>query len=448
MFPATIFNITDFGARPDGLTLCTGAFTAAIAACAAAGGGTVYVPGGIFLTGPVRLKSNITLYLDAGARVVFSWSQDDYPVIDSRWEGSACRTYAPQIYGTGLKNVTITGRGVLDGQGDYWWQVFRDRKLRFPRPRLISFEDCSNVTIEGVTLLNSPSWTINPILCRNVTIHRVTVENPADSPNTDGINPESCKNVHISDCHLDVGDDCIALKSGTEALTPRVPCENITITNCTMVHGHGGVVIGSEMSGDVRNVVISNCVFEGTDRGIRIKSRRGRGGVVEEIRVNNIIMKGVISPFVIHMYYHCGAGGKDEFVRDKKPHPVTEATPFFRGIHFSNITAKNVKAAAGFIYGLPEAPVTDLTFDNIAVEMASDAVPDFPAMMDQVEPMKKEGFFCCNAKLVSFSNIRLSGHSGPAFKVVHAEEVEFFRCQTGDTNDSFLSEQVKGLRWR
>jgi polygalacturonase len=274
-----VFNIIDYGAEPGGDALCTQAFTAAIEACRETGGGTIFVPSGEFLTGAIHLESNMTLFVDAGARVIFSQDPADYPIIDSRWEGLNRRTYSPQIYAYGQQNIAIAGQGIIDGRGEMWWELHRKQKLEYPRPRLISFERCSNISISGITVLNSPSWTINPIRCENVTIHQVTIKNPADSPNTDGINPDSCQNVHIANCHIDVGDDCIAIKSGKEGCLPKAPCENITITNCTMVHGHGGVVIGSEMSGGVRNVVISNCVFEGTDRGIRIKSRRESGGL-------------------------------------------------------------------------------------------------------------------------------------------------------------------------
>ncbi|WP_312887364.1 glycoside hydrolase family 28 protein [Clostridium lacusfryxellense] len=258
----------------------------------------------------------------------------------------------------------------------------------------------------------------------------MSIKNPADSPNTDGINPESCKNVHISNCHIDVGDDCIAIKSGTEDTLIRVPCENITISNCTMVHGHGVVVIGSEMSGDIRNVTISNCVFEGTDRGIRMKSRRGRGGVIEDIRINNIVMKDVLCPFIANLYYYCGPKGKDKYVWDKTPYPITKDTPAFRRIHFSNITAREVRAAAGFLYGLAEMYVEDVSFENISISMAKNAEPGMPDMMSNLEPMAQRGFFCSNVKDISFSNVTISNHKGPAFYVENAFNVEFSRCKT------------------
>jgi polygalacturonase len=424
----TIFNITDFGAMADGQTLCTEAFAAAVSACKAAGGGTIYVSSGSYLTGPIHLQSNLTLHLDAGARLLFSRDSSVYPIIVSRWEGVERPVYSPLIYGANLVNVTLTGRGVVDGQGAVWWDRQRQNSLEYPRPRMISFEYCRNVLIEGLTFTNSPAWTINPIGCENLTVNRVTICNPADSPNTDGINPESCRNVHIANCHVDVGDDCITLKSGTEKCHSKIACENIAITNCTMVHGHGGVVIGSEMSGGIRNVVISNCIFEGTDRGIRIKSRRGRGGVVEDIRVDNLIMKKVITPFALNEYYHCGPGGKEQTVWDKNPHPVDHATPVLRRIHFSNVTAREVSAAAGFLYGLPEMPITDISFDNVTVQLAAAAIPGMPDMMCQLEPFLQQGFFCCNTSNVFFNNVTVGGSAGPAFQIENTTNIEFSHC--------------------
>lgn len=445
----TVFNITDFGAVPDGVTLCSRAIEEAINAAAKAGGGTVYVPAGRYLTGTIYFKSNVTLNLDAGAVILFSNDPKDYTVVFSRWEGVERDVYSSCIYGDGLENIAITGRGILDGQGAYWWKVFRDKTVLYPRPKLISFQNSNNVLIEGVKLIDSPSWTINPIRCENVTIDKVSILNPADSPNTDGIDPDSCKNVHISNCHIDVGDDCIVIKSGTEDTPERVPCENVTITNCTMVHGHGGVVLGSEMSGDIRNVTISNCVFEGTDRGIRFKSRRGRGGVVEDIRVNNIVMKDVLCPFILNLYYFCGPRGMDKYVWDKNPYPVTEETPAFRRIHFSNITARDIRSAAGFLYGLAEMYVEDITFENIDIAMAADPKPEVPAMMSNLEPMRKRGFFCGNVKDIVFSRVSISDYEGPLFHIENGNNIEFFKCRADkkELTDDMLS-LVNVSDWR
>ncbi len=419
------FNVRDFGAIGDGRALETLAIQSAIDACHQRGGGTVFVPAGNYVTGSLFLRSNITLYLDAGATLLGSENPADYPIIGSRWEGREQQAHAPLIAGVGLRNIAITGRGTIDGRGGYWWQRHRERTLDHPRPRLVSFADCFNVLIEGITAVNSPSWTINPVRCENVTVHKVTILNPADSPNTDGINPDSCSHVHISNCYVDVGDDCITIKSGieTEAPDKRSPCQNITITNCTMVHGHGGVVIGSEMSGDVRNVVISNCVFIGTDRGIRLKSRRGRGGIVEDIRVSNIVMQDVWCPLTMNLYYAPGAWGNTT-ISDKRPHPVTESTPRFRRIYLSHLTAREVKVAAAFLYGLAEMPVEDIALSDVSISMAPDGEAGYPDMADDLELMQRAGFFVCNARGLRLHNVEVTGQLGPALRLTDSADIE------------------------
>lgn len=429
------YNITDFGARKDSTEPVTEAIAAAIAAASEAGGGTVYIPAGTYHTGAIFLNDHIELHLSPGAVLSFSTNPEDYPVVDSRWEGVLQEVHASCIYGKGLENVSITGSGTLDGNGQPWWDKKRNRpeELRYPRPKLISLDHCSRITIKDVTLKNSPSWTVNPICCSNVTIDNISILNPADSPNTDGINPESCSNVRISSCHIDVGDDCIAIKAGTEDTVERIPCENITITNCTMVHGHGGIVLGSEMSGDIRNVTISNCIFKQTDRGIRLKSRRGRGGIVEDIRISNIVMEDVICPFILNLYYFCGPRGKDKYVWDKHPYPVTDETPAFRRIHFANITARNVHAAAGFIYGLAEQYISEITFSDIDISMAENAIPGRPAMMSGIQDMNNRGFYLGNVRDVEFRQVTIENHEGPAFYIENGEAVEVIQCRSRNT---------------
>lgn len=417
------FDITAFGAVPGGESLCTNAVNAAIEACVAAGGGTVFIPSGKFLTGPIELKSNIQLRLDAGARLVFSNDPSLYPILESRWEGAEVPVFMPMIYGRGISNFSVIGqgasdnRGTLDGQGAFWWKAFREKTLPYPRPRLISFEDCKNVGIENIKCVDSPSWTVHPVRCSKVVICGLHIYNPADSPNTDGINPDSCNGVHICDCHVDVGDDCITLKSGTEKSAYRIACENIVITGCTLAHGHGGVVIGSEMSGGVRNVSITDCVFDGTDRGIRMKTRRGRGGIVEDIRISNCVMEDVLCPIVMHQFYFCGEGGKERRVWDKNPHPIELDTPAFRRIHFDHITARNASIAAAFLYGLPEMPISDVSFDTVSISMKADAQASIPAMMDGIEPVARRGFICRNTKNLSFTDVAVAGCEGPEFDV-------------------------------
>ncbi len=420
----SFLDIRDFGAVGDGRTGATGALQAAIDVAAQRGGGTVYIPAGNFVTGSLLLRSRITLHLDAGATLLASEEPSDYPVIASRWEGVERETYAPLITGDHLHQIAVVGRGTIDGRGERWWKMHKDKTLRYPRPRLISFADCTNVLIEGITATRSPSWTIHPLRCENVTVSQVTIVNPADSPNTDGINPDSCRHVHIANCHIDVGDDCIAIKAGTEAIAPdkRTPCENITITNCTMVHGHGGVVIGSEMSGGVRNVVIANCVFTQTDRGIRMKSRRGRGGIVEDVRVTNVVMREVLVPFTMNLFYGPGAW-EDPRVLNKTAYPVDEGTPTFRRIHLSHCTAQNVQHAAAFLYGLPERPVEDVSFEDISISLAPQASAGSPEMAPGLAPVSRAGFLAEHVRGLYLHHVQVSGQEGAPFVFKDVTEI-------------------------
>jgi len=408
-------HITDFGAVGDGRTLNTQAIHAAIEACDRRGGGTVVLPAGRYVTGSLFLRNNITLHLEAGAVLVGSEDPADYPVIHTRWEGAEQPAHAPLITGRGLHNVAVVGRGTVDGRGGVWWEMHRSKTLDYPRPRLISFDECTNVLIEGITCMNSPAWTVTPLRCENVTVDKVTILNPRESPNTDGINPDSCRYVHISNCHIDVGDDCITIKSGTEAggWANLSPCEHITINNCTMAHGHGGVVIGSEMSGDVRNVAIHNCVFVGTERGIRLKSRRGRGGVVEDIRVSNVLMDGVRCPFTMNLFYSYGVTDP-ELAFDKNPRPVNQGTPHFRRIGFSHISARKAQYAAAFLLGLPEMPIEDVWFEDVSIALAGDAPSGNPDMAPGFGPYQRAGFFAQHVRGLRLERVEISGQEGEA----------------------------------
>lgn len=399
LLKAETINMKEAGASTDGKTLNTVLIAQSISRLSELGGGTLYFPAGRYLTGSIVLKSNITLNLDAGATLVFSDNFDDYlPFREMRHEGVMMKSFTPLIYAVDQENITIKGEGTLEGQGKKWWDEFYKCMLdakkngihtinqyqtifdqendiqkiddltnddwhgvlfgRFFRPPFIQPIRCKNVRIEGVTIQNSPFWTVNPEFCDNVKIQGITIHNPL-SPNTDGINPESCTNVHISDCHISVGDDCITIKAGRDlqGRTLNAPCENITITNCTMLAGHGGVVIGSEMSGSVRNVTISNCVFDGTDRGIRIKSTRGRGGVVENIRVNNIVMRDIVyEAILLDLKY------------SKMPEePLSDRTPIFRNIHISDMIGVNIKMPV-YIRGLEESPITDISIKDLNIQ--------------------------------------------------------------------------------
>ena len=416
LLASSFFNVRDYGASGGGISKDTAAIHKAIDACVKTGGGTILFPPGKYLTGAINLKSNMTLHVEAGATILASEDPADYPLRAGVW-GDSSRGISSLIYGENLVNVAITGRGTIDGQGEIWWERQRLRnprpgrdpkpvrlkepaeaevkKIEFGRPHLIRLVRSKNVLIEGLTLVNSPSWTVNPVFCEFVTVTGITIVNPANSPNTDGINPESCRNVHISNCNIDVGDDCVTIKSGTDEVGRRVgrPCENITVTNCTMLHGHGGVVVGSEMSGGARNITVSNCVFQGTDRGIRIKSQRGRGGIVEGITVSNIVMQDVTEPFTITMFYH----GSDT-VEEK--HAVDEGTPRFRDILINNVTARGAKSA-GQVTGLKEMPIEGVTFSNVRIAA-------------------EKGFTCTDARNITFFDVKIDAQTGPAMNCAGA----------------------------
>lgn len=412
-----IYNVLQYGAVGDGKRKDTRAIQAAIDACSAKGGGTVYLPAGRYLTGAIKLAGRVNFHLDSGAVLLGSQDPSDYPVYSSPWRDGT-QEISSLIYGDSLDNVSLTGRGVIDGQGRPWWVrqwlMFPRRgapvpamsdeerqaevaKIKHGRPRLITLLNCRNVLIEGLTLINSAFWTVHPIFSEDVTLTGLTILNPVPSPNTDGIDPESCRNVHISDCHIDVGDDCIAIKSGKDAvgLAMGKPCENITITNLTTAHGHG-VSIGSEMSGGVRNVAISNCVFQGMDRGIRIKTQRGRGGVVEGVAAGNIVMQDVPEPFALTCFY--SRGNPDE------AQPVNEGTPRFRDFHFAHITARGARSA-GQITGLREMPISGVAFSNVHIEA-------------------EHGFTCQNARRVAFHDVRIESASGPVLAVKRVESLD------------------------
>lgn len=371
-------NVRDTGAAGDGEHLETSAINSAVDKVASSGGGKVIVPAGKYLTGTIELKSHVTIVLEQGATLLASQKSEDYPQVDDAWE-TGKKVTAPLIYANGADHVGISGTGLIDGQGASWWKPILDAKSRRrggadapasqaaptrekERPQLVRLVNCSDVVIEHVSLKDSPMWNIHPLFCQRVRIDGVTVTAHVPSPNTDGINPESCRDVQIINCRIDVGDDCVTLKSGINELgrAKNIPDEDITIANCVMYQGHGGVTIGSEMSGGVRNVTVANCVFHGTDNGIRIKSQRGRGGVVEGISMSNIVMQDVPHPFTITTFYSGSDKPTDTF-------PVNEGTPRFGNFLFSNITARGAKDA-GQVTGLKEMPVENITFTNVHVQ--------------------------------------------------------------------------------
>ncbi|GGZ15705.1 glycoside hydrolase [Echinicola pacifica] len=415
-------NIRDFGAKGDGQSKCTEAFAEAIQAVQAKGGGKVTVPRGIWLTGPITLKSNINLHLEEGALLLFSRDFDDYPLVNTSFEGlNTVRCISP-INAYEAENIAITGSGVIDGNGDAWRLVKKgkmtadqwskllksggvlsdDEKMWFPsekskkgytsssnfnvpdlidpedlasvkdflRPVMVSLVHCNKVLLDGPTFQNSPAWNIHPLMSENVVIRNLEVRNPWYSQNGDGLDLESCKNVLIYNNTFDVGDDAICFKSGKDqdGRDRGIPTENVIVKNNTVYHGHGGFVVGSEMSGGVRNVHVSNCTFIGTDIGLRFKSTRGRGGIVENIYISNIDMIDIPAEAIrFNMFYGGNSPVLEEDqeaeVRDETPMPVTEETPIFRNIYMKNITVSGAGKTA-FFMGLPEKSLENVRLED------------------------------------------------------------------------------------
>jgi polygalacturonase len=378
-FPDRIFDVRDFGAVDDGTTVNTQAFHQAIEACHVGGGGVVLIPAGTWATGPIHLRSNVNLCLEGDALVRFSTRFADYlPVVFTRWEGIECYNYSPLIYARDCENIAVTGEGTLDGQGETWWHWKRLQqeaaKMLYDaefdgipvekrvcgteeaalRPQFLQPINCRNVLIEGVTFLNGPMWTMHPVYCEDVLVRRVTVK--TKGPNTDGLNPDSCRNVIVEDCSFSTGDDCIAINSGMNEDGWRVgrPCENIVIHNCCMSEGHGAVAIGSGMSGGVRNVYVHDCHFAGGDQGVRLKSMRGRGGIVENVHFENIRMAGLRrEAIVLNLFYGSTTAA-----------PKSAAPPVFRNIHIKNITCESAGVAVD-IRGLPEQRISHVVLENL-----------------------------------------------------------------------------------
>lgn len=381
------FVITAFGAKADGKTDCTVAIAQAVQACHAQGGGRVVVPKGEFLTGPVHLLSNVNLHVVKGATLKFYTDPKRYlPEVFTRWEGMEFMGYSPLIYAFGQTNVGLSGQGVLDGQASManWWPwkggknwskegvptqheareaLQRDIENGVPpedrhysegayfRPPFVQFYRCNNVLIENVHIIRAPFWLLNPVLCENVTVRGVRLESLG--PNSDGCDPESCKNVVIEDCYFDTGDDCIAIKSGRndDGRRVNVASENLVIAGCKMLAGHGGVVIGSEISGGCRNVFVENCHMSSPDleRGIRIKTNSVRGGVIENLRVRNVVIGTVRDAIVINFYYEEGDAGDHD--------------PTVRNIKIENLLCQNAERVFQ-IRGFERAPIMDFTLRN------------------------------------------------------------------------------------
>ena len=478
VFPNNKLIISEFGGVGDGRQLNTDAFHNAIDALSKQGGGTLVVPSGIWLTGPIVLQSNINLHLEDRAIVLFSSDKSLYPLVKTSFEGLDTRRCQSPISGRNLHNVAITGSGAIDGNGhfwrplkkqkvtesywkqtiskggafkrdDYWmpsdqylhgdtisqmnvpqhlksdeeWAAIKD----FLRPVMVSLIECKNVFLQGVIFQNSPAWNIHPLMCENVIIDGIQVRNPSFAQNGDGLDLESCRNVIVVNSSFDVGDDGICIKSGKDedGRKRSRACENVLVDNCTVFKGHGGFVVGSEMSGGVRNSQVSNCQFLGTDVGLRFKSRRGRGGVVENIYISNVNMIDIATEPILFDLFYGGKSALESLTDENQIAPeqvvpqVDETTPTFRNIFISHLSCSNARRAMYF-NGLPECPIRNINVDHVSIHA------DYGAEMKESEG-------------ITLNNISIYPKEGVVMKLHNVKNTEIINLETDVEPDSVVT---------
>jgi polygalacturonase len=475
-FKKDTVSIVKFGAVPDGNTLNTKAINNAIETLAKRGGGVVLVPAGLWLTGPIELKSNINLHIAASATLLFTADKSHYPLVKANWEGLEQMRNQSPISATGATNIAITGKGIIDGNGDGWravksdkltasqWKklvasggvVSDDKKTWYPseafmkaskgpanpgeikperdaayyesikdflRPNLFLVTNCKYILLEGVTFQNSAAWCLHPLMSEHLTVRNIFVKNPWYAQNGDGIDVESCSNVLIENSTFDVGDDALCMKSGRDEAGRKrgMPTQNVIIRNCTVYASHGGFVIGSEMSGGAKNMYISNCTFIGTDIGLRFKTTRGRGGVVENIFIKDIYMKDIPGEAILFdMYYMAKdpialAGEKRELPKAEFK-PVDETTPVFKNFHISNVYC-NGAAKGIFLRGVPEMHVKDIVLENMVLQA-------------------DKGIDVQEASNISFRNITIiSANTNPVVDILNSDNISFDKIAYKDGSE-------------
>lgn len=422
-------NVKEFGAKGDGVQDDTHCIQAAILCCPEKG--RVLIPEGTYKVASLFLKSHLRLELAKGAVLSAETDRDKFSILPGviesydekeeynlgTWEGNPLDCFSAIITGVNVEDVEIYGQGSIDGNAseDNWWYEPKVRRGAF-RPRMIFLNHCKNVVVQGIRVQNSPSWNIHPYFSDHLRFLDLTVLNPKDSPNTDGLDPESCRDVEIAGVYFSLGDDCIAVKSGKIYMGSKykVPSRDIVIRQCCMRDGHGSITIGSEMAGGVYNLTVRDCLFLHTDRGLRIKTRRGRGkdAVIDEILFENIHMDHVMTPFVINSFYYCDPDGHSEYVATKRALPVDERTPYIRTLRFHNILAENCHVAAAYLYGLPEQKIECVEFEHVKVSYAENAVSGEPAMLDGIEPVSRMGIFAGNIETLVLEDVKIEGQTG------------------------------------
>ncbi len=432
-------NVKDFGATGDGKTNDTAHIQGCILSCP--NKGRVYFPKGEYYTGPLFLKSNITIELAEGAHLIGDIDRNHYPILPGMtytsdekdeynlgsWEGNPIDCFASILTGIHIENVNIIGEGCIDGnaQNSDWWVNVREKRLAW-RPRGLFLNHCKNVVLQGVTVTNTPSWNLHPYFSEHLKFLDLKIINPKNSPNTDGCDPESCNHVDIIGVHFSVGDDCIAIKAGKIFMGRKYkkPSENFIIRNCSMNYGHGAVVLGSEMSGGIKNIKVTQCFFNQTDRGLRIKTRRGRGkdAIIDGITFENIKMNDVLTPLVVNMFYYCDPDGHTEYVYSKDKLPVDDRTPYLGKFVFKDIECENVNVAAGTFFGLPEQPIEAIHLENIMFNYSNNPKEGLPAMMDGLEKMSGRGLIFNYVKKVELKNIVFNNFSKQELEKIFVDQ--------------------------
>ncbi|MBS7563909.1 glycoside hydrolase family 28 protein [Mucilaginibacter sp. Bleaf8] len=476
VFRKDTFNIVKYGAKNDGITLNTSCINNAITACSTKGGGVVLVPSGVWMTGPVKLKNNVNLHVSRGAILQFTDDKSQYKMVEGNWEGHAAYRNESPISGNNLQNIGITGEGIIDGNGEMWRAIGKDRltanewkvkvesggvvsddgKVWFPsesykkgiktpragyiepgssmaaneqykdffRPNMLVLTNCKKVLLQGTTFQNSPAWCLHTLLCEDVTLQGVRVRNPWHAQNGDGIDVESCRNVLIDNSTFDAGDDGICVKSGRdeEGRKRGKPTENMIVRNSVVYRAHGGFVIGSEMSGGARNVFVSDCSFIGTDIGLRFKTTRGRGGVVEKIYIKNIAMRNILHEAILFdMYYASKSPSSLEDIQDAQMPPVTEATPQFKDFYVSNVVCNGAERGL-LVRGLPEMSIKNINLQDIVLktDRGADIIEGQGIILKNVYLESKQTsplINIRNSSQVTFDNLRYGTNTDLLFNI-------------------------------
>ncbi len=433
-------DVRDFGAVGDGVNDDTVSIQTAIN-CLPCGGRLVF-GNGTYLTAPLCLKSHITLDIKEGATILGHPDKNKYPIIPGKltdcenggelhfgtWEGNAVPMHQALLFAEYAEDITVVGRGAVDGNAEAagWWIDVKSHP--YGRPRLLFVNRCEGVRVHGIHAQNAASWQMHPYFSKDIDFIDMFISAPKDSPNTDAIDPEACDRVDIIGCRFSVGDDCIAIKSGKIEIgrTFKKPASRHTVRNCLMQFGHGAVTLGSEMAGGVTDLTVNRCVFNRTDRGLRIKTRRGRGkdAIIDGVLFENIKMEGVITPIVINMWYNCCDPDRNsEYVWSREHLPVDDRTPYLGEFTFRDMECLDCEAAACYCDGLPEMPIGSISLERIRFTFSEDARPFKPAMREFMEDFCRVGMYFDNVSKLSVRDVTVEGAIGDDLIVDHIGEI-------------------------